>query len=114
MVVGHHKLCLASRTHTHNITQMVGLLQVPRALTRLFAAFFPLSANLISAIAVLQRVHGARQHLPLPRGACQGHRKDPTGNRLNRDRPETKKRRKERNSRLRTIAVSLCCLRGYE
>lgn len=34
------------------------------------------------ACAVLQRVHGARQHLPLPRGARQGHRKDPTGSKL--------------------------------
>lgn len=53
-------------------------------LTRLPAPLSSLVATLASARAVLQRVHGARQHLPLPRGACQGHRKNPTGNQLNR------------------------------
>lgn len=63
----------------------------------------------LSATAVLQRVHGARKHLPLPRGACQGHRKDPTGNKLMCW--DVKKGRS--GARLvRTIAVYFCVKRG--
>lgn len=50
----------------------------------------------LSARAVLQRVHGARQHLPLPRGARQGHRKDPTGNKLTKERTNPRRRRRPR------------------